>query len=55
MGRADPLAHTNGHFRGIPLPHHPDELAALREKNRQLREFVVELSRIMLKNALDAG
>jgi hypothetical protein len=55
MGRADPLAHTNGHFRGIPQSHRPDELAALREENRQLRELVVELSKIVLKNVLDAG
>jgi hypothetical protein len=55
MGRADPLAHTEGHFHGVPHPHHADELAALREENKQLRELVIELSKIVLKNVLNAG
>jgi hypothetical protein len=51
--------HSENSGSGIPSPASPDpqfsELEALREENKQLRELVIQLSKIVVKHVVDAS
>jgi hypothetical protein len=54
MGHITPRApHFDNHRSHAVAPFEDEELTALRDENKQLRELVIQLSKLVIKNVVE--